>query len=288
MNEAELLFSEILNCSRTDLYLNKDLMPDFALASFVSRALKRRLSREPIQYILGKTEFMGLEFKVNKNVFIPRPETELLVETAIRAGYPVSQLSSYPVIQLSSYPVIQLSSYPVKILDLGTGSGCVAISLAKFLPGAKVTALDISDKALEVAKENARLNDAEVEFLKRDLTGNWQLASGSFDIMVSNPPYIPSAEIDNLQPEVRHEPRLALDGGKDGLDFYRRIIPQVRHYLKKGGCLVMEMGFGQKDAIKDIVGASGIFKTSKIIKDYSGIDRIIVARREERDGRNSS
>jgi release factor glutamine methyltransferase len=261
MNEAELLFTGILNCSRTDLYLNKNLKLNSAQVSFIAGALKRRLSGEPLEYILAKAEFMGLEFRLNKNVFIPRPETEILVETVLR--------------------LVQSSEFRVQssILDLGTGSGCIAISLAKFLPGAKVTALDISDKALEIAKENALLNKVKVKFFKMDFTKLRTLNTEQFDIIVSNPPYIPSKEIDSLQAEVRHEPRIALDGREDGLDFYRRIIKEAPRYLKNKGYLIMEMGFGQKDDIKDMICDSATMEIKEIIKDYSGIDRIMVAQK---------
>ena len=262
MNETELLFTQILNCSRSDLYLNKEIRLSREKSLRISAALKRRLSREPIQYILGNTEFMGLEFLVSKDVFIPRPETEILVETVLK--------------------LVQSSGFRVKslILDLGTGSGCIAVSLAKFLPAAKVTALDISDKALKIARKNARLNNVKVEFMKQDLTDNRQPATGNFDIIVSNPPYIPGPGIDGLQPEVRHEPRIALDGGRDGLEFYRKIIKCAPRYLKKYGYLVMEVGFGQRGSIEDIIRLSGRLKIKEVIKDYSGIDRIVVAFKE--------
>jgi release factor glutamine methyltransferase len=181
------------------------------------------------------------------------------------------------------YPVIRLSGYPVKILDLGTGCGCIAISLAKFLPGTKITALDISDKTLELAKENAELHGVKIKFLKMDLTGNWQTGNritDNFDIIVSNPPYIPSRQIDKLQPEVRREPRVALDAGRDGLDFYRRIAVQAPAYLKAGGFLILEMGFGQRDRIEDILQKSGNFKIKEVNRDYSGIERVIAAQKE--------
>ncbi len=267
MNEAELLFSETLNCSRTDLYLNKALRLNSAQVSFIAGALKRRLSGEPLEYILGKTEFMGLEFKLDENVFIPRPETELLVEKVLALLENREQRTENR-----------------DILELGTGSGCIAVSVAKYLDNVRITATDISEKALQVARINARINRVEdkIVFLRSNLFE--AISDKRYALCVCNPPYIPSAEIDNLQPEVRHEPRLALDGGEDGLDFYRRMIKEAGQYLEKDSYLIMEMGFGQKDAIKDIVGASGIFKTNKIIKDYSGIDRIILVSREERDG----
>ncbi len=267
MNEAELLFTEILHCDRVSLYQQHDIKLDREKSLFVSKVLKRRFLDEPIQYILGKTEFMGLEFKLNKDVFIPRPETEILVGT---------------VLEIASSS--KLHAPHLNILDIGTGSGNISISLAKLLKDCRIIAVDISKQAIVVAKNNAILNDVEtkVSFIKQDFF-DLQLAAcslqpKSFDFVVSNPPYIPTAEIENLQPEIKYEPRLALDGGRDGLDFYRRIINQSPRYLKDSGLLAMEMGFNQKEAIKDIFRKSGNFEIIEIIKDYNGIDRVIAAR----------
>lgn len=260
MNEAELLFTEILNCNRLDLYLNKKLYLDKDNSTFISSALKRRIYGEPIQYILGKTEFMGLSFKVNKDVFIPRPDTEILVETVVKLASSVN------------WSVPELN-----ILDLGTGSGCIAISLAKSLKNAKLTATDISKEALEIAKENALLNNVEINFLQSDLFNSYPLPLTPYHLIISNPPYIPTQELDNLQLEIKYEPRMALDGGEDGLDFYRWISKLVPAYFKVNGFLIMEMGFKQKDALKDILEKSGDFKIIEIVKDYNNIDRVIVA-----------
>lgn len=265
MNEAELVWTQVLGCDRLALYLNKDRKLSKEESGFVSSALTRRINREPLAYILGKTEFMGLEFKVNKDVFIPRQETEVLAETVIN------------IVKLLNCPI-------VKILDLGTGSGCIAVSLAKFLPGAGITAVDISEAALNVAKENAVLNGMaeRIDFVEGDLLNNGQgqaLPLRDYDLIVSNPPYIPAGDIESGQPEVRYEPRIALDGGTDGLDFYRRIIRQPPMHLKENGLLLMEMGYNQCDAIKNIFQKSGKFEIIEIIKDYSGIERVIVGAR---------
>lgn len=261
MNEAELLFSEILNCNRTDLYLNKYYLLDRHKSQLISLALKRRISGEPIEYILGKTEFMGLEFKLNKDVFIPRPETEILVETVINYAH-------------------RLSPIAYRMLELGTGSGCVAISLAKHSSCFNIIATDISQGALNIAKENARLNKVEnkITFLKSNLFESLAICDMRYVICVCNPPYIPTSEIDNLQPEISYEPRIALDGGSDGLGFYRRIVNRSPHYLKTGGFLMLEMGFNQKEAIKNIFQKNGNFEIIEVVKDYNRIDRVIVAR----------
>ena len=254
-----MLFTEILNCDRTSLFLNKEITLNSGQTSLISSVLRRRISGEPLQYIIGETEFMGLEFKVTPDVFIPRPETEILVETAIK--------------QLS------VSNYRLKILDLGTGSGNIAVALAKYLPQAEIYATDISNYALEIARTNAKLNRVEekIKFVQSDLFTAYSLQLTAFDLIVSNPPYITEAEIEVLQPEIRYEPRIALDGGKDGLDFYRRIIKGSGHYLKKGGFLILEMGFRQAKEIRNIFKDSGIFKIIDVMKDYNNIKRVVVA-----------
>ncbi len=275
MNETELLFTDILNCNRLSLYLNKDIFLDKAKSSLVSGVLKRRIHGEPIQYILGKTEFMGLEFKVTPDVFIPRPETEILVEKVLETVTRPTLWCGCPESQVTS----------LKIMDIGTGSGNIAVSLAKFLPEAKICATDISDTAIEIARTNSQLNRVEsrIRFIQADLFTTYELQLMTYDIIVSNPPYISTAEIDVLQPEIKYEPYTALDGGKDGLDFYRRIIDKAPSYLKKGGFLIMEMGFNQKGAIKNIFQKSGYFEIIEFVKDYNNIDRIVIAKKRERE-----
>lgn len=258
MNEAELLFTELLNCDRASLYLNRGSILNKEKLFSVSSALKRRIKGEPIQYIIGKTEFMGLEFKVIPDVLIPRPETEILVEAAIK--------------------ITRLIGEEARILDLGTGSGCIAVSLAKLLPKAKVTATDISPEALKVALENARSNNVDIDFFQGDLFGTCNLTPITYDLIISNPPYIRSSEIKKLQPEVQYEPPIALDGGKEGLDFYKRIINDAPRYLKKKGFLILEIGFDQKDDLKKNLQNSGYFEIIEAIKDYNNIDRAVVAK----------
>lgn len=257
MIESELLFTQVLDCDRVSLYLNKDKRLTSDQARLISASLKRRIKGEPLQYIIGKTEFMGLEFKVNKNVLIPRPETEILVEVAIK--YAKNK----------------------KILDLGTGSGCIAITIARKLPGSDVTGVDISEDALSIAKENAKLNGVRVKFLHTEL---FKGLSKKYDLIISNPPYIPSDQIRSLQPELKYEPFIALDGGNDGLEFYRKIIKEAPDYLEDNGILIMEMGFGQRKCIEDILKDTKHFNIIEIIKDYNNIDRIIVAKKGKRNG----
>lgn len=264
MNETELLFTDILNYSRDKLYINLGVILPRDKRRVISEALKRRIKGEPIQYVLRKAQVMGWEFRVNKDVFIPRPETEILVETALKIGHRLWVIGNR-----------------LKVLDIGTGCGNIAISIAKFLPDCKMFATDISPAALEVAKFNARLNGVKVDFIQSDLFDTYQLQPNTYDLIVSNPPYIPTAEIEDLSLEVRYEPRIALDGGRDGLDFYRRIIMDSGRYLKSGGFLIMEIGFGQCPAIKNIFKASGNFQKTEVIKDYNNIDRVIVAQRKQ-------
>jgi len=264
VNETELLFTDILNCDYLSLYLDKDRFLDRAKSSLISSVLRRRIQGEPLEYILGKTEFMGLEFKVTADVFIPRAETEVLVEATI--------------------DIVHSSKFIVhSILDIGTGSGCIAISLAKFLPDVDITAIDISENAIKIAKQNALLNNVEVNFLQSNLFANHEPRTTNYELIISNPPYIPSIEIEALPPEVKYEPLMALDGGKNGLDFYRRIIEEAPGYLRKDGFLIMEMGFNQKDAIKNIFQESGYFQIIDLIKDYNNIDRVVIAKKRERE-----
>lgn len=258
MNESELLFTELLKCDRPFLYLNKDLRLDIQKSAFISSVLKRRAFGEPIQYILGETEFMGFRFLVTRDVLIPRPETEILVEKVIR--------------------YINRKTHCVnRILELGTGSGCIAISLAKFLPQVGIDATDISMEALKIAKENAKINNACVNFIESDLFSSSRLKPETYDLIVSNPPYIPSKGIEKLQSEVRLEPVIALDGGRDGLYFYRKLIKLSPKYLKDKGILIMEMGFNQHKKIKNIFKNYTNFEIIEVIKDYNNLERIIVA-----------
>jgi len=261
MNEAELLFTDILNYDRHRLYTDKNILLDKGKRQLISQALRRRINGEPIQYIIGKAQFLGLEFKVNKDVLIPRPETEILVETAIKLGQGSRVVGDR-----------------LKILDIGTGCGCIAISLAKFLSNAEIYAIDVSIKSLKIAEENTKLNNVNIKFMQGDLFNTYNLQPTTYNLIVSNPPYIPTAEINKLQPEIRYEPRIALDGGEDGLDFYRRLIQKSPPYLKPAGFLILEIGDKQKEAIEKIFQKDDIFEIIDIVQDYNNIDRVIVAR----------
>ena len=220
------------------------------------RLIERRSKRIPLSYVIGTRDFFGLTFKVDENVLIPEQETELLVEEVIK------------------------HSEGKSVLDMCTGSGCIAISIALFGKPSKVAASDISEKALEVARENAKsLKSGEISFIEGDMFEN---VTDKFDIIVSNPPYIETGEIDELMPEVRdYIPRLALDGDIDGLKFYRIISKEAVKKLNKNGRIFYEIGYNQSRAVASILLENG-FTDVKIMKDYSGLDRIVMAKLSEK------
>jgi release factor glutamine methyltransferase len=264
MTETELLFTQVLGCSRLELYQNKTFALNREASLAIASALKRRIKHEPIQYVLGEAHFFGLRFKVDRDCLIPRQETEILVETAVRYAR-------------------RLPHIAYRILELGTGSGCIAVSLAKSLPDAKITATDISQEALAIAKENARNNelDGKIKFIQSDLFSDHELRAMSYELIISNPPYVASDEIKDLQPEISYEPGIALDGGEDGLDFYRRIIQDSPAHLEEGGYLILEMGIGQRPQIEKIFQKSEKFEIIGVVKDYNHIERVIVAQRKK-------
>ncbi|MDD5128282.1 MAG: peptide chain release factor N(5)-glutamine methyltransferase [Candidatus Omnitrophica bacterium] len=259
MNEAELVLTHVLNCDRLSLYLNKDLKLNGDKSALLSSILKRRMLGEPVQYILGETEFMGFKFRVDNRALIPRPETEILVEMAIE--------------KLRQDGIV----WP-KILDLGTGSGCIAVALAKNLKSADVWASDVSDAALQLAQENADLNKVEVKFLRSDIFSALELKGEKFDLIISNPPYISDRDFGSLAKEIFFEPQVALKAGKDGLDFYRRIISQAGSYLRGEGLLIFEVGLGQADLVKGLLEREG-FNHLSSARDYSSIERIVMAKK---------
>lgn len=216
---------------------------------------KQRCTHIPLQYLTGEQEFMGIPFKVTPDVLIPRQDTEVLVEEALKYLKPGQ-----------------------KVLDMCTGSGCIAISLKSFVPEADVTAVDISEGALAVAKENSEKNELPVTLIHSDL---FCQVSDKYDMIVSNPPYIPSAVIETLMPEVReHEPMQALDGTEDGLYFYEKITLDSVLFLKEGGMLLYEIGHDQGQAVSAMMVEAG-YEDVRVIKDLAGLDRVVVGRRKE-------
>ncbi|MBO5523458.1 MAG: peptide chain release factor N(5)-glutamine methyltransferase [Roseburia sp.] len=248
-NDAWLLLEMVCKIDRSFYYLHmeEDLLEE--QVSEYEIALKKRAEHVPLQYIVGETEFMGLKFKVNSSVLIPRQDTETLVEEVLKEIKPGMQ-----------------------VLDLCTGSGCIIISILHNAPGVAGQAIDISKQALNVAKENARQNGVSVDFEQSDLFHN---VVGTFDVIVSNPPYIPSAEVVKLMPEVgEFEPLEALDGKEDGLYFYREIIGSCRDYLKPEGRIFFEIGFDQGEAVSKMLRENG-FKEVRVIKDLARNDRVV-------------
>jgi len=255
--EAEILLAHSLNISRLEIISDPKRNLSQKELNKYQELIRRRSKHEPTAYITGFQPFYSLNFLVDRSVLVPRPETELLVD-----------------IVLSLFNNRSMVYGQLSIVDVGTGSGAIAVSLAKNLPNAKVIGIDNSPEALQVSQKNAELCQVcgRCLFVQGDLLEPLQ---EPVDIIVSNPPYIPSAEIENLQPEVRDwEPRGALDGGADGLDYIRVLINQSHKYLSSKGRLLFEFGWGQADQIRQLIKQNGSYKEANIIKDYSGIERI--------------
>lgn len=248
-NDARLLMEMACKVSRTFYYMHMDEEMAADWEEEFRTLVKKRSEHIPLQYITGEQEFMGLKFRVNSNVLIPRQDTETLVEEALKHIRP-----------------------GMSVLDLCTGSGCVLISILKKASGVTGTGTDISKQALNVAKENARINEVSAVFERSDLFDN---VLDTFDMIVSNPPYIRSGEIPLLMPEVAEfEPVLALDGKEDGLYFYRKIIGECREYLKPEGLLLFEIGCDQGREVSGMMRAAGFAKV-RVVKDLAGHDRVV-------------
>jgi release factor glutamine methyltransferase len=278
--ETEYLLSHLLNCKRSGLYMNQDLFLTINKFQILVDWLNRRAAREPSQYIIGEQEFWGLPFRVNRDVLIPRPETELIVEEAIKAV----NSGQWPVDSKNIRDNASLTTdHAPLILDLCTGSGCIAVTLAKEIPDSRVFAVDISEKVLSVARKNAERHEVagRMIFLQGDMFEPLNGLNIQADIIVSNPPYISKKMMAGLEPEVKdYEPVTALYGGDDGLDFYRTIMSESSAYLKQGGYLILEMGYGQAEKIKKLIKQNNVFEQIDIKKDLAGIDRVIKARRK--------
>ncbi|MCC8160820.1 MAG: peptide chain release factor N(5)-glutamine methyltransferase [Oscillospiraceae bacterium] len=249
--EAELMVMSALKINRTQLVLRGNTGVESGQISAVSDMVKRRLGGEPLQYILGETEFMSLDFYVESGVLIPRSDTETLVEE-----------------------VLDKISGGAKVLDICAGSGCIGISIAHYKPDVTVDLLDISEKALNVARKNIIRNNVgdRVKVIKTDILKEYP--NKKYDAAVSNPPYIETEVIETLQTEVKnHEPRLALDGGADGLEFYRRITEIAPEFLDKGGILAFEIGYNQSERVFSLMERS--FENIKVIRDLNNNDRVV-------------
>ena len=273
---AEILLAHSLKVERIDLYLRYDQpLTTYELSDF-KNLIKRRLNREPVAYIIGFKEFWSLRFAVSRDVLIPRPDTECLVEAALGI-FSINQKKEKNIdLQPSD------SSKGCRILELGTGSGAIIISLASSLSKSRAKhcyfASDINLKALKIAMENAGYHclDETIHFFSGDWMSPVNKNKDPFDIIVSNPPYIPKKVIKTLQPEIyQYEPRLALDGGEDGLSAIRNIILSVPQFLKRKGCLLLEIGYDQKQKVRQIADESGFYEPAFFIKDLAGHTRVV-------------
>ncbi len=265
---ADTLLSFVLSCDRARLYTNPDEIITDAGINRYKDLIKERTRHVPLQYLTGHVEFMSLDFFVDKRVLIPRPETEILVETVLIKAQEK-----------------QYSNRKTTIMDIGTGSGCIAISLAKNLSNVEIYASDNSQEALLVAETNVQRHDVadKVHLLHGDIFSafNSHIEKGKVDFIVSNPPYVSESEWKNLEPELRdHEPREALVGGKDGLCFYIQIINDASAWLIPGGYLVIEIGETQADTIISLMESKGHYDDIEISKDLQGKERVISARRK--------
>ncbi len=258
--DTEVLLAHARNCERIRLYTNYEDVVTEQERALMRQLVQRRANSEPVAYLVGKREFFGLDFYVDKNVLVPRPDTETLVIELVDEAQKLTNPS---------------------VLDLCTGSGCIAISAAANCHNAKFLATDLSEPALAIAQKNASANELanQVQFLLSDCFE--QIPSGTlFDIIVSNPPYIPDAEIEQLEKDVRqHEPRLALSGGRDGLDFYRRIIQQAGRYLKDQGLLMLEFSPEQETDLRTLFKATGEYTDVRVKADLAGRARVIIGQK---------
>lgn len=250
--DARLLLEEVCGTDHNTLLCHGDREVSEAEEEQYRKALEQRAVHVPLQHLLGYQDFMGLRFQVNEYVLIPRQDTEILVEEAMRYLHD-----------------------GMRILDLCTGSGCILLSLLHYSNDCEGVGVDISQEALQVAVQNAELLGIRADFLKSDL---YEKVTGKFDLLVSNPPYIERAVIPTLMEEVReYDPYIALDGGEDGLDFYRRIIGGAQDYLKRGGQILMEIGSGQAKAVSELLREAG-FKEIDVCRDFAGLDRVVSGR----------
>lgn len=249
------LLKYVLNVNETYLVINMENELPIEQEKILKSYINKIIHGTPLQYITGKQEFMGIEFEVNENVLIPQPDTEILVEETLKI-------------------IKNMAKKDIKILDLCTGSGAIAISISK-LQNIKVTASDISNKALEIAKKNNIKNSANVEFIESDLFEN---IKDNYDIIVSNPPYIKTSVIPQLSKQVQNEPMLALDGGDDGLDIYKRIIKEAHKIINNNGFLCLEIGYDQREEVTKILEGYSEYSQIKCIKDLADNDRCIICK----------
>lgn len=260
--DAELLVAEALGLSRVELYTNFDQPLNTAEVDHCRQLIMRRGQGEPVAYITGRAYFRRLTLRVDRGVLIPRPETEHLVEAALQ--------------QLTE---TDWGAHRPEVLDVGTGSGAIAVAVAVDFPEARITGADASEAALELAQENARVAGVSdrTEFVRSDLLADLD-PMHTFDIIISNPPYISEEEWPTLPVDVReYEPREALWGGPDGLDFYRRLAVEAPQWLRPRGCLILEIGHTQGPAVRELLSATGLFESVETLRDYAEHERVVLA-----------
>lgn len=260
--DAQVILCHILKVERLYLIINKDRALTHKEILEYNKMIEERLSGMPVQYIIANQEFMGMDFYVEEGVLIPRPDTEILIEKILES---IDQSKKFTIV------------------DIGTGSGAITISLASLIKNSQIYSIDISTKALDIARKNANKHGvtSKINFLKGSLFEPLEDMDikGEVDILVSNPPYIPSSEIDRLQIEVsRYEPRIALDGGEDGLDFYRKIVNNAPEYLRPDGLLALEVGHDQARKVADLMKGNNKYVDIQITKDLAGIERVVRGR----------
>jgi len=244
---AEYIISHILGTNKTDLYLNSKDVLNSEKSYLIEQLILRRTKHEPLQYILGKTEFHGCKIKVNPDVLIPRPETELIVEKVLQEDFS-------------------------SILEIGTGSGAIAIALAKQMKNVKIKATDISEEALNTARQNAELNNVSINFVQSDIFEN---IKNKYDIIVSNPPYISKKEYNNLAPEIKdYEPEISLLAEEEGLFYYKKILANAKDYLTDIGKIYFEIGYDQAKRVKKFALENGFSKV-EVYQDLNGFNRIV-------------
>lgn len=257
---AELLLEHVMGLRRIDLYLNHQLPLQGDELSTFRALVESRLAGYPLQYLTGETEFFSLRFQASSAALIPRPETEILVEAVLKRLGPLTP--------------------PLKVADLGTGSGIIAIALAVHLPEASLWATDRSPEALDLARRNAHRHGVQdrIRFFQGDLFNPLRGLEGTFSAVVSNPPYVSSGQLTDLPAEIRlHEPLMALDGGQDGLMVLRRVVDEASQFLSSGGILALEVGAGQAAAVANLMAKAGSLGDLQTIEDYAGVERVVLA-----------
>lgn len=254
--KASILLQYVLKQTKQELIINSKEIVEPSKINKYNNYLQKIIKGTPIQYITKHQQFMALDFYVDENVLIPQPDTEVLVEEGIKI----------------------IKEQSMEVLDLCTGSGAIAISIAHYCQNSTVTATDISQEALEVARKNANLNNVNIEFIESNLFA--KLTERSFDIILSNPPYIETDIIKTLEKDVQAEPHLALDGGKDGLEFYKKILNEAHKHLKTNGYLMLEIGYNQGNAVINLEHKNLKLITKQPIKDLAGNDRVLIFQKE--------